>query len=261
MCMLRPTGPSLETSLPCLKAKALKGKGGKVKRETVNAIRTVLEEVLPPFVRDSSPMRWLFRQHWGPLVDDIERFRENIPFVTPAEYKSIYERMPRVQDETDNSDACLIRILAEIEGKTVLDVGCGTGYMTQWIHDRKPELDLTGTDFIIEEGTKARSPEISFKQGHIEKLPFADNAFDTVICTHVLEHILDFPQALREIRRVCAKKLIIVVPREREYRFTFNPHLHFFPYPHSFLRYVAPVPTHHVLDSIGRDIFYAERKG
>ncbi len=220
----------------------------------------VLEEVVPPFVRDSALMRWLFRLHWGPLIDDIERFRERIPFVTPAEYKSIYERMPRVQDETDNSDACLARILAEIEGQSVLDVGCGTGYLTQWIHDRRPDLSLTGTDFIIETGTSERAAAITFKEGQIEALPFADASFDTVICTHVLEHILDFPQALREIRRVCARKLIIVVPQEREYRFTFNPHLHFFPYPHSFLRYVTPVPATYSLESVGRDIFYTETK-
>jgi SAM-dependent methyltransferase len=229
-----------------------------VKRETVNRVRMVLEEVIPPFVRDSSLMRWLFRLHWGPLVDDIERFRETIPFVTPADYKSIYERMPRVQDETDNSEACLAKILSGIEGQSVLDVGCGTGYLTQWIHERRPELTLTGTDFIIEEGTSERADAITFTQGMIEALPFADASFDTVICTHVLEHILDFPQALSEIRRVCARKLIIVVPQEREYRFTFNPHLHFFPYPHSFLRYVAPIPQIYSLDSVGRDIFYTE---
>src|SRR3546814_2868735 len=39
-------------------------KRGAMRRETTNAIRTVLEEVLPPFVRDSAAMRWLFRRHW-----------------------------------------------------------------------------------------------------------------------------------------------------------------------------------------------------
>jgi SAM-dependent methyltransferase len=229
-----------------------------MKRETTNAIRWALEELLPPFIRDSAPMRWLFRRHWGVLVDDIEKFRAEIPFVTAEEYRSIYTRLPRVQDETDNSAACLDRILASIEGQSVLDVGCGTGYLAQWLNARRPELSITGTDFIIEEGTALRPPEITFTQGNIEALPFADASFDTVICTHVLEHILDFPQALREIRRVAAKRLIIVVPQEREYRFTFNPHLHFFPYPHSFLRAVHPVPKGYVLESVGRDIFYSE---
>ena len=64
-----------------------------MRRETTNVIRAVLEEALPPMVRDSKPMRWLFRRHWGDLVDDIERFRERIPFVTDREYREIYERM------------------------------------------------------------------------------------------------------------------------------------------------------------------------
>lgn len=229
-----------------------------MKRETVNAIRTVLEEVIPPFIRDSGAMRWLFRRHWGPLVDDIERFRARIPFVTPEEYRSIYERMPRVQDETDNSEACLGRIIAEIAGESVLDVGCGTGYLLDWLKQRRADLALTGTDFIIEEGTRTRHSDIRFVEGHVERLPFEDAAFDTVICTHVLEHILEFRVALAELRRVTRKRLILVVPQEREYRFTFNPHLHFFPYPHSFLRYLTPIPKTHKIESVGRDIFYCE---
>ena len=51
-----------------------------------------------------------------------------------------------------------------------------------------------------------------------------------------------FARRLSELRRVARRRLILVVPQEREYRFTFNPHLHFFPYPHSFLRYLTPVP-------------------
>jgi SAM-dependent methyltransferase len=231
-----------------------------VRRETTNVIRAVLEEALPPMVRDSKPMRWLFRRHWGDLVDDIERFRERIPFVTDREYREIYERMPRIQNETDNSEACLERIAGAIHGETVLDVGCGTGFLLDHLKHARPDLALTGVDFIIEEGTRTRHPDIRFEQANIEKLPFADRSFDTVVCTHVLEHILEFRQALSELRRVARRRLIIVVPQEREYRFTFNPHLHFFPYPHSFLRYVTPVPNDHELESVGRDIFYAESR-
>ena len=61
-----------------------------------------------------------------------------------------------------------------------------------------------------------------------------------------------------ELRRVSRGRVIIVVPKEREYSFTFNPHLHFFPYPHSFLRHMLPVPTDAVCEQIGRDFFYTE---
>ena len=229
-----------------------------MRRETTNAIRYVLEELIPPVIRDSRAMRWLFRLHWGRLIDDLDSFRERIPFVTAEEYKDVYERHPRVQDETDNSTACIERLAAMLVGKTVLDVGCGTGFLVQNLSQMKPGHDWTGVDFIVEEGTRYRPAHIKFQQAHIEALPFADRTFDTVICTHVLEHILDLRRAIAELRRVTAQRLILIVPREREYRFTFNPHLHFFPYKHSFLRHLVPVPAHHEIEDIGRDIFYFE---
>ena len=60
-----------------------------MRRETTNAIRYVLEELIPPVIRDSRAMRWLFRLHWGRLIDDLESFRERIPFVTAEEYKDV----------------------------------------------------------------------------------------------------------------------------------------------------------------------------
>ena len=36
----------------------------------------------------------------------------------------------------------------------------------------------------------------------IHQMPFPDNAFDTVLCNHVLEHVADDIQAMREIARV-----------------------------------------------------------
>ena len=52
----------------------------------------------------------------------------------------------------------------------------------------------------------------------ILKLPFADNGFDLVVCYHVLEHIADDLQALREIFRVLAPEgfALLQVPIDRE---------------------------------------------
>jgi len=233
-----------------------------MRRETVNRIRYVLEEWLPPVVRDSRFMRMLFRAHWGPFIDDLERFRMQITSLSAEGYRNIYERMPRIQDETDNSQACLSEIATRVMPGRICDVGCGTGYLINFLK-RRPELassEFHGVDFIIEPETARRDPAIHFTGAPIEELPFPDGHFDTVICTHVLEHILDLRKALSELRRVCGRRLIVVVPLEREHSFTFNPHIHFFPYPHSFLRHAIPVPPQHELKTIGRDLLYVEER-
>jgi hypothetical protein len=72
--------------------------------------------------------------------------------------------------------------------------------------------------------------------------------------------VLDIRAAIAELRRICTRRLVIVVPLEREYRFTFNAHIHFFPYPHSFLRHISPLPTSYDLRVIGRDLLYTEER-
>src|SRR3546814_9381655 len=84
-------------------------------------------------------MRWLFRRHWGHLIDDLEDFRARIPFVTPEEYRDVYARLPRVQSETDNSAACIDLIARDMVGDSALDVGCGTGYLLHVLSSRRSE--------------------------------------------------------------------------------------------------------------------------
>lgn len=56
-----------------------------------------------------------------------------------------------------------------------------------------------------------------------------DAGFDTVVCTHTLEHIPQLHESVQELRRVGARRLIIIVPCQRYYRYTIDYHLHFFP--------------------------------
>jgi SAM-dependent methyltransferase len=226
-------------------------------RETTNRIRFVIEDLLPPILRDSPLFLWLAKRVWGEHISHLARFRERAPFLTPAEYAELYRNHPRVHAGTDNSVACIRRINSMILGASVCDVGCGTGALLTHIRDGHPELKrLVGVDFVVDDA--AGIGGIEYVAAKIEDLPFADGEFDTVVCTHVIEHVLEYRQAIAELRRIARRRLIIVVPREREYRYTFNPHFNFFPYIHSFLRAVHPVPAVYVCEDIGRDLFYSE---
>lgn len=231
-----------------------------MRRETTNLIRFVLEDLLPPALRDSRLFGALYRLVWGKHIDTLRDFRERSALLTPAEYETLYREHPRVHDRTDNSEATIARIAASMVGSSVCDVGCGTGFLLGEIVRRHgaPLERVVGVDFVRPEGLKVESFE--FVEAAIETLPFPDGAFDTVICTHVIEHILDYRRAIAELRRITGRRLIIVVPREREGRYTFNPHFNFFPYRHSFLRAMIPLPPSFRCEDIGRDIFYLEDK-
>jgi ubiquinone/menaquinone biosynthesis C-methylase UbiE len=108
---------------------------------------------------------------------------------------------------------------------SVLDAGCGEGFVLSFLKSENPGLKLTGTDLSTEAIQYAREHfgEIGeFKQGNIYKLPFEDDAFDLVICSEVLEH-LDTPEAaISELKRVSRQHVLITVPLEPYFQWLNN---------------------------------------
>jgi len=229
-----------------------------MRREQTNQIRFVMEELLPPIIRDTALFKFAATLAWGKHISTLAEFRKTAPFVTTEQYDQLYRSHPRVHEDTDNSRACLERIAADAIGESLCDVGCGTGALLNFVREnaRTPFAEMVGVEMI--EPDKSLGDGIKFVCGKVEDLPFANRSFDTVVCTHVIEHILDLRGAIAELRRIARRRLIIVVPREREGIYTFNPHLNFFPYTHSFLRAMIPVPANHICCDIGRDIYYRE---
>ena len=77
--------------------------------------------------------------------------------------------------------------------------------------------------------------------------------------THTLEHVQHLGSALAELRRVAAKRLVVVVPRQRPYRVTFNPHIHFFPYEFSLLAWTGTDRPYRC-ELVGGDWLYVEEQ-
>jgi SAM-dependent methyltransferase len=90
----------------------------------------------------------------------------------------------------------------------VLDAGCGTGEITARMAERFPEASFVGIDLDEQHLARARSrcaafsPRVRFESGDAMALSFGDDAFDLVVCRHLLQAVPDAATVLAGIRRV-----------------------------------------------------------
>jgi ubiquinone/menaquinone biosynthesis C-methylase UbiE len=90
-------------------------------------------------------------------------------------------------------------------GKTVLEIGCGTGFFSEVFC--KEDIKLHGIDLSERLLSKARErcgEKVRFYEGDVEILPFADETFDAIVGIRVLHH-LDMNAAFKEIVRTLKK--------------------------------------------------------
>lgn len=226
----------------------------RLNRRLVNAIRYVLEDVVPPALRDSRLFFPAMRFVFGPNARRFSRFRQDLLGMSREDYAWHYKTMVPVMGETDLNRACIDAIVRDVEGDSVLDVGCGRGFLARAIAAAHPQKRVVGLDI---DPPAEGADGVEFIPGWVEDLPLPDASFDTVVCTHTLEHILNLEQAVAELRRVARRRVIVVVPREREYRYSFNFHVNFFPYAHSFLNRIRP-KGEHSCEVLEGDIYYVE---
>jgi SAM-dependent methyltransferase len=90
-------------------------------------------------------------------------------------------------------------------GQRVLDVACGTGILARHVAPLVgPSGSVVGLD--INEGmldvARRKAPEIEWKQGRAEELPFAEGSFDAVVSQFALMFFEDRQGAIREMLRV-----------------------------------------------------------
>ena len=116
---------------------------------------------------------------------------------------SLAETYDRVSDLQFETGKALVERLELEPGARLLDVGCGTGRLAQWMTERG--IAVTGIDPGEERIRIARSRtrEVRFEVGEAEDLhAFEDASFDAVCMSSVLHWVADKPTALAEARRV-----------------------------------------------------------
>jgi len=115
-----------------------------------------------------------------------------------------------------SQEAVIARFLEPIGGRTVLDVGTGTGRAAIALARRGAVV--TGVDASQEMLAVARTraadqhAEVSFVHGDAHGLAFDDQSFDAVVCLRVLMHTPDWRQSLGELCRVARHRVVFDYP-------------------------------------------------
>ncbi len=92
-------------------------------------------------------------------------------------------------------------------GEKYLDAGCGTGLILRHL-----PKGATGVDINPRNISKAKkhAPNAKIVEADIEKLPFKDGSFSTIVCTEVIEHQPDPIPTVRELKRVLEKGGVLI---------------------------------------------------
>jgi ubiquinone/menaquinone biosynthesis C-methylase UbiE len=134
----------------------------------------------------SQPAQWEFS---GDIPENYARYMEPTIFASWA--------------------AALVDLAALQPGDRVLDVACGTGVVTRCAAQRVGAagqvvgLDVTAAMLAVARTLlPAADASVEWREASAEVMPFADAAFDVVLCQQGLQFFPDKPAALREMHRV-----------------------------------------------------------
>lgn len=127
-----------------------------------------------------------------PLRDIIDHFNdaaadeENFP-------STIDPRIYHVQ--------LIVEFFGDLNGKRVLDIGCGKGRFARVLAEQYPWASLTGFD-LAEAMLRYVPAPVAPCAGSMTLLPFRDDAFDCAYATESLEHAVEIETAVAEMCRV-----------------------------------------------------------
>ncbi len=131
-----------------------------------------------------------------------------------------------------------------LKGK-VLDAGCGDGFFSNQLTCCDEVKDITGID-ISEKAVEMaleKYPKTQFRQASLNKIPFENASFDSIVMVEVIEHLVDIDGTLEDLSRVLKpgglllitttdfnwlKAVIIAMLYFEKYFYPTNPHIRFF---------------------------------
>jgi ubiquinone/menaquinone biosynthesis C-methylase UbiE len=111
------------------------------------------------------------------------------------------ENFPSTIDPRIYHVRLILDYFGDLNGKRVLDVGCGKGRFARVLAERYPRASIVGFD--LAEAMLRHVPEgVAACAGSMTALPFPASAFDCAYATESLEHAIQIEVAVAEMCRI-----------------------------------------------------------
>jgi ubiquinone/menaquinone biosynthesis C-methylase UbiE len=203
-----PTAPtsaarSATNASTCARSKRLGVACGELSSIMFCTIR--LEPRPPPFVsvcfRVAEP---------SPPEIDVEALNDRLALEHPID--DYYARSPWPIRLVEKRRLSIIRdFMGEVDGLEVVEVGSGGGHVLRMFpHARLTAIDVS--DLYLDLARKKLAGyEARFLKGEVDKMDLPPASFDRVICTEVLEHVVDPRAILAAIARLLRPSGIAVI--------------------------------------------------
>ncbi len=111
------------------------------------------------------------------------------------------ENFPSTIDPRIYHVQLILEYFRDLNGKRVLDVGCGKGRFARVLAERYAAASIVGFD-LAEAMLRCVPPGVSACAGSMTALPFPSDTFDCAYATESLEHAVDIDAAVAEVCRV-----------------------------------------------------------
>lgn len=107
----------------------------------------------------------------------------------------------------------ILKFIGDTEHKKVVDIGCNQGFLLSLLKGYKVGVDIAVN--VLKESKKKGLESICC---NAENLCFKSECFDIIICTDILEHVLNPENVLKELYRILDKKghLFIEIPYKED---------------------------------------------
>jgi 2-polyprenyl-3-methyl-5-hydroxy-6-metoxy-1,4-benzoquinol methylase len=144
------------------------------------------------------------------------------PVPTGNTYDKYGSTNPVVRRLMDGFESTLAQLWQQAAPKSILDVGCGEGVLTEQWADKLGSGRIVGIDLddpkLKAEWDKRRRANLEYRVEDATHLSFADGEFDMATAIEVLEHVPDPERTVAEMARVASRWVLVSVPREPLWR-------------------------------------------